>query len=355
MSSSVRETLDMIEQKLLSKKLEALHLLQLHRLNQAELAHLLKRRCADRLLGGETATGSVGNCSAAENMDLYWADPRIQEYMYPKQENHWILQLPDVILEGPATLGTLEARGSGFIFTAPDFQLHFKDTSDLNKFHFQGVLPSQKSPIFALTDSALVMLMLPPFYVVPLSDVEFVNLAEVESGAFDMTVVFQDYSRDVLQICTIDITKLAGIKRILNDAYVKYYCNTKKLAVKEWNSILREIVASPKKFIECGGWESLHLEDELTLSCYDLKILSAIISFWIKFLKSLSQPQKPTLQVPFPLIFLDKGFVAFTYGLMDSCRSCIVGFNLYLSFYVYTAAAGFLWFRLFKGQASGIQ
>lgn len=106
--------------------------------------------------------------------------------------------------------------------------------------------------------------------MVPLSDVEFVNLAEVESGAFDMTVVFQDYSRDVLQICTIDITKLAGIKRILNDAYVKYYCNTKKLAVKEWNSILREIVASPKKFIECGGWESLHLEDELTLSCYGI-------------------------------------------------------------------------------------
>ncbi|XP_026405354.1 uncharacterized protein LOC113300360 [Papaver somniferum] len=138
MSSSVRETLDMIEQKLLSKKLEALHLLQLHRLNQAELAHLLKRRCADRLLGGETATGSVGNCSAAENMDLYWADPRIQEYMYPKQENHWILQLPDVILEGPATLGTLEARGSGFIFTAPDFQLHFKDTSVKECFFSHG-------------------------------------------------------------------------------------------------------------------------------------------------------------------------------------------------------------------------
>lgn len=124
MSSSVRETLDMIEQKLLSKKLEALH--------------LLKRRCADRLLGGETATGSVGNCSAAENMDLYWADPRIQEYMYPKQENHWILQLPDVILEGPATLGTLEARGSGFIFTAPDFQLHFKDTSVKECFFSHG-------------------------------------------------------------------------------------------------------------------------------------------------------------------------------------------------------------------------
>lgn len=61
---------------------------ELHRLHQAELAHILKRRCADRLLGDD---GSVGKCPAAENRDLYLADPRLWEHMHPKQENHWVL------------------------------------------------------------------------------------------------------------------------------------------------------------------------------------------------------------------------------------------------------------------------
>ncbi|KAI3949503.1 hypothetical protein MKW92_000812 [Papaver armeniacum] len=331
---------------------------------QVKFFHKLNRETAQRLLGenqAETAYGSGGLCKALAGRKMTRDLVRMQESRNP---NHWVLQLPDVILihtkMGETFFGCLEARECGFMFFTPSgFQLCFKDTSvrlwflrhggdmmrPLLQFHFHhpimvgieetmdiqfhlvptsvrressdtyasgdrgkdladfvrrigmvrwdsqrwfprvehlnecelyGVLPSYDkelttfpvgaSAVFSLTFQALLLLVAIPFIVIPLKDIEIVNLAKLESGEIDMTVVFKDFKRDVLQINSIPFESLTQMKHVLNLGLVKYYCNSKKL---DWDSILKDILKHPKRFVDSGGWRSYDLEDECTLSYYD--------------------------------------------------------------------------------------
>ncbi|KAI3953385.1 hypothetical protein MKW92_014259 [Papaver armeniacum] len=133
-------------------------------------------------------------------------------------------------------------------------------------YEFYGVF-SSKASAFVLTSHDLIVLLKTPFTVFPLRDVDFVNLALLRSGEIDMTVIFQDYSKEdsVLEINSIPLKALASIKDCLNDGYVKYYVNTKEL---EWKAILKDITDFPQKFIENGGWDYFELEDSKTLANY---------------------------------------------------------------------------------------
>ncbi|KAI3884123.1 hypothetical protein MKW92_022750, partial [Papaver armeniacum] len=129
----------------------------------------------------------------------------------------------------------------------------FEEVEKMHKFH--GVFPSKASGDFALTFSSLVGLVEEPFIVEGLREVELVYLAQVSPNESDMTLVFEDYSRQVLQINSIPLKSVAHIKAYLNLRGVKYYENNKK---QNWVSIMERIKRFPQDFINKGGWEILN-------------------------------------------------------------------------------------------------
>ncbi|MCL7023368.1 hypothetical protein MKW94_012783 [Papaver nudicaule] len=133
-------------------------------------------------------------------------------------------------------------------------------------YEFYGVLPSKTSVRFTLTYFSLVVFEETHFFVVPLRDIEVVNLALLRPGEFDMTVMCQNFQVDsVLEINSIPLKSLAAIKCRLNDGFVKYYVNNEK---PDWKSIVKDIAYFPAKFMENGGWDHFELEDSHTFVYY---------------------------------------------------------------------------------------
>ncbi|KAI3971848.1 hypothetical protein MKW92_028595 [Papaver armeniacum] len=122
-------------------------------------------------------------------------------------------------------------------------EIHKKD-------EFQGNLPSKSATIFGLTFSALVGLVDEPFVVVNLDEIQVVYLRLKPEG-IDMTIVFQDLKRDLVQINSIPLDALDRIKSRFKFAYVKYYEISVDL---DWGSIVKEIADSLRKiFVDRGG------------------------------------------------------------------------------------------------------
>ncbi|KAI3888168.1 hypothetical protein MKX03_020566 [Papaver bracteatum] len=130
---------------------------------------------------------------------------------------------------------------------------------------FHGVLPSKAAAVFFLTFTMLVQLANSPFFVVKLQDVEIVNLARLGPDEIDMTVVFKDFNCPVLQISSIPLDSLSGIKRCLDFWGVKFYENDRDL---NWNPLVKKIADSPESFIQEGGWNAYKLEDNTTSLYY---------------------------------------------------------------------------------------
>ncbi|XP_026405158.1 FACT complex subunit SPT16-like [Papaver somniferum] len=138
--------------------------------------------------------------------------------------------------------------------------------------HWKGSTVSSDTA-FALTSYDLIFLVGPlpevskPFTVFPLRDIEIVNLALLEPGKIDMTVIFRDFDEEnVLEVKSIALESLADIKDRLNYGNMKYYVNTKQL---DWKAKVKEIAALPEEFINMGGWDKFELEDRYTSSDYD--------------------------------------------------------------------------------------
>ncbi|MCL7049942.1 hypothetical protein MKW94_009190 [Papaver nudicaule] len=149
--------------------------------------------------------------------------------------------------------------GSG---TTEHFFFHTLDKRD----EFHGVLhPSNALAVFNLTSFSLVVLADTQTIVVDLYKIEIVNLATLTPDEIDMTVVFKDFKRDLLQINSIPFHLLDRIKACLDWADVKYYVNATK---PDWKSIVKGIVDSPETFIKQGGWKFFDLEDPATIRYY---------------------------------------------------------------------------------------
>ncbi|KAI3851710.1 hypothetical protein MKW92_004425 [Papaver armeniacum] len=229
-------------------------------------------------------------------------------------------------LGGDAMVGTLEVHVDGFIYTTPNEEkmlpfLHFHlhqpievgtekkndiqfrlvptpvgqrrfdndsdkfvkenqtrdkgDSEDLKNFVAKvqnkwRVLPSpfsfHRAPaVFGLPLLSLVGLADLPFRVINLEDIEIVNLARLSPGKIDMTVVFKDFSCDVLQIRSIPLDSLNNIKRCLTFGGVKCYENDLDLP---WDSIVKKIADFPETFLQEGGWDAYKLEDSATSLYY---------------------------------------------------------------------------------------
>lgn len=70
-----------------------------------------------------------------------------------------------------------------------------------------------------------------------------------------MTVVFKDFKRGVLQIQSIPIKRLNGIREWIGIADVKYYYVSTQSP--KWGSLLEGITKDPQSLINAGGWEIL--------------------------------------------------------------------------------------------------
>ncbi|KAI3915620.1 hypothetical protein MKX01_015445 [Papaver californicum] len=258
-------------------------------------------------------------------------------------EEHWVMKLTDLAIlpkvgRDETILGTLEAHLNGFIYTASghpmkvgtketkDIQFYLvptpqgqvrsdekdeqtRDSSrneDLKNFvhkaqeaqrtcgsrlpysipirfqaleecEFYGASSTGASVIFAVAKFSLVVLEETPFLVIPFEDIEIVNLAHLGPGKIDMTAVFGDFKHDVLEIRSIPLEFLTSIKHRLNSAgYVKYYVNNKSL---NWSSLVKEIAEFRKRFLDSGGWDSLCLEDSLTLAYYPSAYYEQLASY----------------------------------------------------------------------------
>ncbi|KAI3914072.1 hypothetical protein MKW92_040136 [Papaver armeniacum] len=138
-------------------------------------------------------------------------------------------------------------------------ELHKKD-------EFHGVLlPSKESAFFVLPTYWLVVVADTGTIVVNLYDIEIVHLAKLRTDEIDMTVVFKDFKRDLLEINSIPLHLLDGIKERLDFKEVKYYVNAEK---PDWKSIVKGIVDSPETFLKQGGWKSFDLEEPATMRYY---------------------------------------------------------------------------------------
>ncbi|XP_026425648.1 FACT complex subunit SPT16-like isoform X2 [Papaver somniferum] len=135
----------------------------------------------------------------------------------------------------------------------------------LKRKEFQGNLRSKAPTVFCLTFYALVGLVDEPFIVAYLNKIEIVSL-RLKPAVIDMTIVFQDFKRDLIHINSIPIAALGLIKDSFNFAMVKYYEIHKDLP---WNSMVKGIADSPREFLTNGGWLNYGLEDDATAKFYD--------------------------------------------------------------------------------------
>eukprot|EP00892_Ulva_mutabilis_P009240 jgi/Ulvmu1/6689/UM030_0020.1 len=117
---------------------------------------------------------------------------------------------------------------------------------------FQG--NTGKSTVVLMpTVHCLVQLVEAPYTVVPLADVEIVNLERVgfNGKTFDLVIIFKDFAQDVLMIGSIPTQVLDDIKSWLNTQDIKFFESKLNL---QWKQILKTIVADPDEFMQAGGW-----------------------------------------------------------------------------------------------------
>ncbi|CAL4892397.1 unnamed protein product [Urochloa decumbens] len=142
------------------------------------------------------------------------------------------------------------------IWSKPRFnELALQFETPLQKLGFNGV-HGRATCFIAPSPSCLVQLIETPFLVTSLREVDIVCLERVSLGqkSFDMVLVFQDYTRDVIRIEVIPMTDLDKIKDWLNDCSLKYY--ESKLSLN-WRKVLKTIMNDPESETN-DRWEFLN-------------------------------------------------------------------------------------------------
>jgi nucleosome binding factor SPN SPT16 subunit len=125
---------------------------------------------------------------------------------------------------------------------------------------FKGV-PNKETVEVTPTVHALVALTDNPPCVIPLEDIEIVNLERVsyELKNFDMAVVYKDLKKAPTTIFAIPMKQLDNIKKWLERCEILYYTSRQNIL---WKNVMKTIVADPKGFYEDGGWKIIFGDDE---------------------------------------------------------------------------------------------
>lgn len=126
---------------------------------------------------------------------------------------------------------------------------------------FYGVPPHNKSSSFIMPAvNALVELTEPPWFVMPLGDIEIAHFERVVYGLknFDLVLVPKDFTQKPLHVNAINIEHLDALKTWLDSCNIKFYEGTANL---NWNSIMKHInETGVEGFYEDGGWKFLNMQ-----------------------------------------------------------------------------------------------
>ena len=128
------------------------------------------------------------------------------------------------------------------------------------KLGFHGV-PFRETVLMQPTAGALINLTSWPPFVVSLESLELVHFERVQFQLknFDMTFIFKDYSKKVINVGSIPMNMLDHVKDWLNSTDIKY---TEGIQSLNWTKIMKTIVDDPEAFFEDGGWNFLDGNDE---------------------------------------------------------------------------------------------
>eukprot|EP00967_Tisochrysis_lutea_P071043 scaffold94102_cov31-Tisochrysis_lutea.AAC.3 len=126
---------------------------------------------------------------------------------------------------------------------------------------FYGVPPHNKSSSFIMPAvNALVELTEPPWFVMPLGDIEIAHFERVVYGLknFDMVLVPKDFTQKPLHVNAINMEHLDALKTWLDSCNIKFYEGTANL---NWTSIMKHINdIGIESFYEDGGWKFLNMQ-----------------------------------------------------------------------------------------------
>ena len=111
------------------------------------------------------------------------------------------------------------------------------------------------------TVNCLVELSEMPFTVIPLSEVNLVNLERVGFNLrnFDMIFVWKDFNKDVARIDSVQSHSLETIKDWMSSIEMKFFESKVNL---NWKTILKTIKDDPEGFVDGGGWNFLDADAE---------------------------------------------------------------------------------------------
>ena len=129
---------------------------------------------------------------------------------------------------------------------------------------FYGVPPHNKSTCYVMPAvNALVELTEPPWFVVPLNDIEVAHFERVVYGLknFDLVLVMKDFNIKPVQVSAINVEHLDSLKTWLDNCNIKFYEGTANL---NWTQIMKHIVGMGlQDFYDEGGWKNvLGMDDD---------------------------------------------------------------------------------------------
>jgi nucleosome binding factor SPN SPT16 subunit len=124
---------------------------------------------------------------------------------------------------------------------------------------FDGI-HSKDNVVFYPTTNCLVSLIVSPFFIVTLDEVEIVFFERVQFTLrlFDLVFVLKDYSKAPIHISAIPRNNLESIREWLDSCDVKHYAGPHNL---NWKKLMKEVLEDPRGFWEDGGWATLEEED----------------------------------------------------------------------------------------------
>ena len=139
-----------------------------------------------------------------------------------------------------------------------EFDIPFRDLG------FYGVPPHNRSTCYVMPCvNALVELTEPPWFVVPLDDIEVAHFERIVYGLknFDLVLVMKDFNIKPVQVSAINVEHLDSLKTWLDSCNIKFYEGPANL---NWGQIMKHITTMGlEEFYEEGGWKNvLSLEDE---------------------------------------------------------------------------------------------
>jgi len=139
-----------------------------------------------------------------------------------------------------------------------EFDIPYRDLG------FYGVPPHNKSTCFIMPAvNAIVELTEPPWFCVPLNDIEVAHFERVVYGLknFDLVLVLKDYSQKPVMVSAINVEHLDSLKSWLDSCNIKFYEGTANL---NWTNIMKTINGMGlEEFYDDGGWKNvLSMDDD---------------------------------------------------------------------------------------------